>query len=50
MVKSHRSPGPRVQLGLRCLPVTKWVEEVLTGLQLGASGGVRSSGQSQRRR
>lgn len=50
MVKSHRSPGPRVRLGLRCLPLTKWVEEALPGLQLGASGGAGASGQSQRRR
>lgn len=50
MVESHRSPGPRVRLGLRCLPVTKWVEEVLVGLQLGVSGGAGPSGQSQRQR
>ena len=40
VVKNHRPPGPQGAWGTpRCLPVTKWVEEVLAGLQLGVSGG-----------
>ena len=40
VVKNHRPTG---RLGdSRCLPVTKWGEEVLAGLQLGVSGGVGS--------
>lgn len=39
MVKSHRSPGPRVRLGLRCLPVTSGWRRCSQGCSWGCRAG-----------